>query len=137
MIFDILEKKLEDAGIGIPGETIFRGFLPSEVEIGVMSRVPLDGIPIDHYIPDRYTGKIQIISRHKDPVLGSAMAEAISKALTVQSTERHEANEERGYAEITQFLPETLPIQFPRLEGDGIEWSQHFKAVFSFDKKMP
>ncbi|MDE4297088.1 minor capsid protein [Phaeobacter gallaeciensis] len=134
MIFDILEQKIVDAGLGVAGESLFRQFMPAETLIGIYSREPLDGIPFDPYMPGRYRGRIQIITRHTDPVLGKKLAQDVQKVLTVWSPEDYEPNAERGAASISLFIPETLPIQFPRLEGDGIEWSQHFKTVFVVDE---
>lgn len=134
MIFDILEKKISDAGLGVEGETLFRAFMPAETTIGVMSRVPLEGIPVDPFMPGRHKGRMQIITRHTDPVLGAELANKVSKVLTVWSPEHYEPSSERGSATISLFIPLTLPIQFPRLEGDGIEWSQHFNVVFAFDE---
>lgn len=133
MIFDILESKIEAADLGRPGETLFRSFMPAEVKIAIMTRVPLDGIPFDPYMPGRYVGRIQVITRHTDPVEGGLLAASIQKVLTVWGPETYPANEERGEAMISLFIPETLPIQFPRLDGDGLEWSQHFKTAFTFD----
>lgn len=133
MIFDILEKKIVDAGLGVEGVSLFRSFMPAETIIGVFCRVPLEGIPVDPYIPGRHKGRIQVISRHTDPVLGGQLAVALERALRVDSPEDYPATSERGSARISLFIPETLPIQYPRLDGDGLEWSQHFKAVFSFD----
>jgi hypothetical protein len=134
MIFDIMEKKITDAGLGEAGVSLFRSFMPSECTIGVMTRVPLEGLPVDPHMLTRYKGRMQIITRHTDPVLGAKLASGVAKALTVWSLEYHSPSSERGKATISLFIPETLPIQFPRLEGDGIEWSQHFKTVFAFDE---
>lgn len=142
MIFDVLEAKLVGADLAQIGSNfgvvsdkpnLFRMFMPSETTIGIMTRMPLSGIPVDPYMPNRYKGRMQIIVRHVDPVEGSVLAAAISKVLDVRSPENYPASSERGIAHITHFIPQTLPIQFPRLDGGGIEWSQHFDAVFSFD----
>ncbi len=134
MIFDILEKKIVDAGLAEAGVSLFRSFMPAETPVGVFCRVPLEGIPVDPYIPDRYKGRIQVITRHTDPMLGWQLATSLGKVLRVDSPEEHPATTEHGKALISLFIPETLPIQFPRLDGDGIEWSQHFKTVFAFDE---
>jgi hypothetical protein len=53
--------------------------------------------------------------------------------LFVEAPEVHDATAERGRAHISLFYPKSLPIRFPRLEGNGLEWSQHFDAAFGFE----
>ena len=110
---------------------MFRSYMPAEISIGVMMRVPLTGIPIDPYIPNHYKGQMQIIIRHREPALGIAMANEVQKLLKVESREFYPANQERGEVNLDIFIPETLPISFPRLNGNGHEWSQHFRCVFT------
>lgn len=128
MIFDIVEKKLSDSGLVVPGQSFFRDSMAGETLIGVMTRVPLIGIAIDPYIEGRFRSNLQIITRHVDPVLGEKLANDVSKVLFVEGLERHET--ENGKCSIHLFYPKTLPVQFPRLEGNGLEFSQHFEAVW-------
>jgi hypothetical protein len=132
MIFDILEKKLIDSGLVVAGESLFRSYMPGECQIGVMIRTPLTGINIDPFIEGWHKASIQVITRHVDPVEGAKMSAQISKILVVESPEKYEASEERGPAHINVFYPATLPIQYPRLQGNGLEFSQHFIAAFGF-----
>lgn len=132
MIYDILEKKLADRGLVIPGDSLFRHFMPADCEIGVMIRTPLTGIRIDPFIEGWHKTELQVITRHVDPVEGDRMANEVSRILLVESPEIYEASEERGPAHLNLFYPVTLPIQYPRLEGNGLEFSQHFKAAFGF-----
>jgi len=132
MIYDILEKKIADAGLAVPGQGLFRSFMPAEVTIGVMTRAPLTGIPIDPFITGWHRVRMQIITRHTDPVEGNKLASDVCKALIVEQLEIYPATTERGPAHITLFYPESLPVQFPRLEGNGLEFSQHFTAAFGF-----
>lgn len=130
MIFDILEGKLITAGF-TSGVDLFRNYMPADKSVGVMSRVPLQGIPIDPYIPNYYKGEIQIIVRHKSPTEGAQMTRLIQNTLTVGGgCERYPATQERGEVTLDLFIPLTLPISFPRLDGNGLEWSQYFKCVF-------
>ena len=133
MIFDILENKLTAAGF-VPGVSVFRNYMPADCSVGVMCRVPLQGIPIDPYIKDFYKGRMQVIVRHKDPVAGATMTDLVQKVLTVGSRETHPASLERGEVNLDLFFPETLPITFPRLDGNGFEWSQHFQCVFTMKR---
>lgn len=134
MIFDILEAKIQDAGLGVPGQSLFRSYMPSNTGVAVMTRVPLEGLSIDPLMPGRYKGRIQVITRHSDPVAGYKLATDVADVLQVQGFEEHPATADRGAATISLFIGETLPIEFPRLESDMIEWSQHFNVVFTLDR---
>lgn len=130
MIHDILEDKLAAAGF-VPGTSLFRNFMPASCTIGVMTKVPLQGLPIDPHMPGHYKGRMQVIVRHKEPDLGARMADRVQKILTLTAArERYPATAERGEVHLDVFQPETLPITFPRLDGNGYEWSQHFYCVF-------
>lgn len=129
MINDILEQKLAAHGF-VQGETMFRDFLPATCSVGVMTRVPLQGLPIDPNIPGFYKGRMQVIVRHTSPTDGALMAARVQKILTMNGRERYPATELRGEVHLDVFQPETLPISFPRLAGNGFEWSQHFVCVF-------
>jgi hypothetical protein len=131
MIYDILEDKLTNAGF-TPGESLFRHYMPAETEIGALLRVPLSGVPIDPYIAGWHRVQFQLIIRHLDPVDGMQMALAAAQALKITGPEQYPASDERGAAHLSLFQPATLPIQFPRLDGNGYEFSQHFNAAFGF-----
>lgn len=133
MIYDILEEKIRNSVLLIPGESLFRNYMPPEVKVGAMVRVPLDGMRIDPHMPNYYRGKMQVITRHTNPVDGDLMANAITKVLIVQVPESYIASDERGDARIMIFFPETLPIRFPSLAGNGFEWAQTFTCAFSFE----
>lgn len=132
MIYDILEAKLAAAGF-VPGVSLFRSYMPPEAIIGVMTRAPLSGIEIDPFIKGWYKVDFQVITRHKDSVLGDIQAALVQKTLFVESPEFYPASAERGKAQIAIFQPKTLPIFFPSLVGNGYEWSQHFNATFGFE----
>lgn len=132
MIYDILEKKLADAAIGLaPGKSIFREAMPGNCKKGVMFKGPLGGIPIDPYIEGYHKGKLQAIVRHTDPVLGEKLANQVIKALIVDAPQLFEATADRGPAEIKRLFPAQLPIKFPLLEGNMIEWSLNFDVAFA------
>lgn len=134
MISDILEQKLVPGGF-VPGQTLFREYFPADCAIGVMTRVPLQGLPLDPGIPDYYKGRMQVIVRHTEPDLGARMAVRVQKLLTTMTRERYPASDLRGEVHLDLFHAETLPISFPRLEGNGFEWSQHFRCAFGM--KLP
>jgi hypothetical protein len=129
MINDILEAKLAANGFEV-GKDLFRDHMPADCSIGVMTKVPLQGIPIDPNMRGIYKGRMQVVVRHKEPDLGAKMAALVQQILQVEGRELHEAVPERGAVHLDIFFPETTPIRFPRLDGNGYEWSQHFKCVF-------
>ena len=129
MINDILEQKLIADGF-VSGVTLFRDFIPADVGIAVMTKMPLRGLPKDPHIPGRFVGEIQVIVRHTDPVLGEQMAFRIDKVLSTESRQVFSATATRGETHIDLFYAETLPIKYPRLDSSALEWSQNFKAVF-------
>ena len=131
MIYDILEEKLTAKGF-TAGETLWRNHMPAETSIGVMIKSPLSGIEINPYILGWHRTDMQVIIRHIDPVDGMKMALAVSRILTIDGSESFPASEERGPAHINLFIPKHLPIQFPRLEGNGYEFSINFTAAFGF-----
>jgi hypothetical protein len=129
VIFDVLTQRLVDLNLGVPGETIFHNFMGAEISRGVMFRTPLTGIPVDPYIEGRHATEIQVITRHTDPVDGMNLANAISRALVLESPRVFEIDGNRIH--VSMVYPKTMPIQFPRLEGNGLEFSQHFDTVFA------
>lgn len=136
MIYDILEEKIAASGLLVPSETLFRHYMPAEIPIGAFIRSPLEGIPVNLEMPNYYRGRLQLITRHTDPELGEILAARLAPLITVRSIEHYPANATRGEAHVTQCIPETLPIRFPRLQGNGFEWSQHFSVAFGF-KPLP
>lgn len=128
MIFDVLTNKLVAAGLGVPGRSIFHNAMGAEVNVGVMLRTPLQGVPVDENIEGRHKADIQVIVRHTDPVEGNALANQVTRALLIEASEVHVIDGKR--IQISLFYPKTLPIQFPRLDGNGLEFSINFKAVF-------
>lgn len=133
MIFDILEEKLTVEGYVTPGESLFRNFMPADCMVGVLLRVPLQGIDIDPHREGWYRTQLQVITRHTNPVDGMAFSKQVTKILFTENRESYPANEERGAVTLDLFYPDSIPIQFPRLEGNGYEWSQHFKVVYGLE----
>lgn len=134
MIWDILVRKLEEAGLGVAGTDIFIGSMPADTTVGVMVKPPLVGIRIDQYIPGYYTPLVQIIVRHDDPVAGERYANEVAAALKMQN-EYFDETSERGAVSIKMFYPRDLPIRFPNLEGKGFEFSLNFITSFGIEAR--
>lgn len=132
MIYDILEQKLVNAGLGVIGVSLFRGDMPATVTRGMMFRMPLSGVRIDPYLPGYHKPVLQLIVRHVDPVIGDLLAANCEKALTIKGAESFGATAEHGAGELKIFYARELPIRFPRLPGNILEWSINFVTAFSF-----
>lgn len=138
MIWDILEQKLIDTQLVVPavsGTTLFRHTMPGTATKGVMFKNPLSGIPVDPYLPGFYKPNLQAIVRHIDPEAGDELSQQVIDALQVDEPEDFPETAKRGRVRIHVFYPNILPIQFPRLEGNGFEWSLNFTTAFSIQRK--
>ena len=131
MIWDILENKLIVAGFGPVGKSLFREHMPADVRIGIMIKSPVTGISIDPYIPGFYKTEFQIIVRHAEANAGELMAKAVMNAIVKEAPETFAATAEHGAVKVHRIGATKLPIRFPRLEGNGIEWSLNFWTSFS------
>lgn len=130
MIWDIIEEKLIAAGYGPVGQSVFREHMPADIKIGIMLKSPLTGIPVDTYLPAFYKTPLQIIVRHTDAGLGEVMAKSVMSLVSTEAPCSYAATPERGASILHRMMPSRLPIRFPRLEGNGFEWSLNFDAVF-------
>ncbi|NIH77426.1 hypothetical protein FHV99_004678 [Ochrobactrum sp. P20RRXII] len=134
MIMDILGEKLEKAGLGVRAKSIFHHQFPADITVGTFFRYPLTGISVDPYIPNWHKVRCQVIVRHTSVAEGEKMADAVSRTLTTQAEEVFPATADSPEIRLVRFFPDSLPVRFPRLEGNSIEWSMHFDAVFSVDR---
>lgn len=133
MIYDILIAKLEALGY-VQGQSLFTGTIPGEINRAVMLRVPLEGVPIDPYIPGRYKGPVQVVVRDNDPGRGARDARAVQKVMTVDARQHFEATPERGRVHLDQSQPRTLPVAYPRLESNIFEWAQTFDLIWGIEE---
>lgn len=130
MIQSIIEGKLLKK-LGLEsGKTLFRNYMPATCTIGVMTKLPLTGVKIDPNIPGRYKSTVQLITRHKDPNEGETLAESVQSALELRTSREFYASTETNLEmHLDMFIPQTLPIFYPRMNGNGYEWSQEFSFV--------
>lgn len=134
MIMDILGDKLVAANLGTKAKSIFNHQMPAEVNVGVFFRYPLTGVTIDPYIPGWYKARVQVIVRHNSVTEGEKFSYRVNEVLQVEGEEIYVDAEAKTTTRLMRFFPETLPVRYPRLEGNQIEWSTHFDAVFSQEK---
>ncbi|AGC36053.1 minor capsid protein [Rhizobium phage RHEph10] len=131
MIWDIIVKKIQDAGLGVAGTNIFRSTMPADAKVAIGLFEPLDGIHVDANLPYFYKPNLKVIVRHNQISVGRKLANDIMNLLMVTSEEIYEANAERGRVHLKVFHPRSLPIQFPAAVGDLTEWSINFQTAFT------
>lgn len=115
---------IQNNGYGTVGVNIFNYSMPAEVQEGIMLKVPLQGVPIDPYLPEYYKTPFQIIVRSKDEIIGKNLADNI---LTLfHNMERVDFD---GFR-INQMIADSLPIRYPRSDSNCIEWSLNFNVNY-------
>ena len=131
MIFDVFVQKLQAAGYR-PGADLFIDTIPGTINKAIMLRTTLAGIAIDPHIPNRYRGPLQVVVRDVDATDGLRRAKEIQRLITLDRREYHPANPAagRGPVHLDLCSPKTLPVRYPRLDGNGLEWSQMFDVLW-------
>lgn len=120
-----LAERLQSAGVGQIGKTIFAYFMPENVERGVLLRVGLDGATIDHELPGyRPDATFQLIVRSKAYGDGFDLIEQAVATLTMP------AEEKIGAYRFNFCRPRHEPIVYPRGAGAGLEFSVNFDANY-------
>jgi hypothetical protein len=114
------------------GVTTYIDAMPADESTAILVRAPLQGIPVDHNLPGYYKTSIQVIVRAQKHDRGDALAKAVTDALTTHQRKVYPADPARYLPTITlnHMLPETLPIKYPRSDGNGIEWSINFTVAY-------
>lgn len=127
---DIIESLLADAGVGIPGQTLFIHQIPATMREGVMIKLPLEGFPVNGYLPGYFKGSFQVIVRAVTNAEGEAKCREVCKALVTARTKDYFDSPGQLAMRIDQLLLDRLPIRYPRQESNAIEWSINFTVVF-------
>jgi hypothetical protein len=126
MRIDLLADVLEAAA---PGTHIYEDEMPADARAGVLLRMPLQGMPINWEIPGYYKGQVQAIVRAQKVATGDALARKVMDALTF--VERSFTDEKGADVMFVNYLrPCTLPIIYPRSDGNGKEWSINLDACY-------
>lgn len=118
-----LASLIDAEGIATSGVDLYVNTLPADITAGVMLRDPLMGHEIDEGLRGFFSSEFQMIVRDADIDAGHARAEKIAQALTV-------ANVGNAEVWISWCRPMTLPISYPRSDGDDIEISIRFRLGF-------
>ena len=136
MRIDLLANHLASQGVGIVGKTIFAHHMPAECTEGVMLKLPIAGIDHDNYMPGYYRSRFQAIVRAQSESRGEKLSEQVVKAMVHQQTKDYLDQPGNRFAmRINYLLRDQLPIRYPRLDGNGIEWSLNFITSFVLPTK--
>jgi hypothetical protein len=124
MRLDIIAKILEDAGLGVQGQSIFIHRMGEEVAQGILIRVPIVGTPVNPELPDYYKGEVQVIVRASTQAVGDGLAKQVMDLLTIYNRDFYDAQGVFQF-QIKQMYPMKLPIVYPRSTGYATEWSMN------------
>lgn len=132
MRVDLLAQYLAEQGLGAAGVDLFAHRMPEDCPKGVVVRLSHTGVPVNLYIPGYYkTTDLQVIVRSPDQQGGDQLAAAVNQALTFYNkTFVDDAG--REVMTIKQIYPTHLPIVFPRLTGEELEWSTNFSVAYDW-----
>jgi len=121
----LIAQRLHDLGIAQIGTNLFLFDMPADCIAGILVKMPLTGVAIDHELPGYYHDDIQVIVRAAKFATGQAMADQVMAALTLYE---HEFRDGGGVLlmKVNHMLPRTLPIVYRRSEGNQREWSMNF-----------
>lgn len=129
MRIELLTDLLAESGLGKPGTDLFEFEMPADCRSGVLLKLPLQGIEIDHELPGYFRGKVQAIVRAQKDETGERISKRVSAALTF--TNRSFVDDKGVELMFVNFLrPKTLPIVYPRSVGNGKEWSINLDASY-------
>jgi hypothetical protein len=129
MLIDLLANRLAENDLGVLGVSIFTHHIPAEVKVGILLKIPLDGIQIDPYLPDYYKTEVQIIIRHNVTALGEELASKVEKLFHSHNRYEYLENNRTKYI-VNQMFALTKPIRYPLSDGNLVEWSLNFMVNF-------
>jgi hypothetical protein len=101
------------------GNEIFIHTMPDTVQKGILLLSPLSGTTIDHELPGYLKGSFQAIARAPRYVDGEALAEAMSRALTIK-------NQAMGIYKVNYIRPRHLAIPYQHSKANLLEFSVNF-----------
>lgn len=121
---DALVQRIAEAGLGIPGRTLFHSHMPAEVKVGtlVMARVP---VTIDPYTGMR-KGPFQVICRDLEIDLAHDRASLIIKAMVSEGVTV-------GGVKFLFIKASNEPLVFPRTEGAQFEAAVNYNFAANWE----
>lgn len=111
MILELFADRLEAAGIGVQGQTIFINSMPDECHEGVLVRPTWEGLERNWEVPGMQTGGIALIARARSYPVADALARRAGDALTITSSETI------GEVLVHYARPATTPVPYPETDG--------------------
>ena len=115
--------RLQLAGVGIKGKSLFLQMMPAEARRAVMLRLPLSGMRINHELPGYFKGQFQLTVRAQSYEDGRELIEQAIDHLTI-------ANELVEHQQFNYCRPCYLPVAFPLSKGNLVEYTVMFDCSF-------
>lgn len=112
-----LINRLQAAGLGTPGDSLFVNMMPPQCEKGTLLRQPLTGTAIDYYLPEYFKTRVQVIVRTHDFEEGQELIKQVVNALTIKTPTQLDA------MFVRYLRPVTKPVSFPMTLGNFIEFT--------------
>lgn len=130
MNLEVVAQILQDANLGRIGQDIFIHYMPAETKRGIMLRLPLTGVEVNHYMPGFYKSRFQVIVREQRIEAGETLSHAVVKALYTDL--RTEYVTPRGENLLVHYIHhDSWPIVYPLSDGNAREWSINFDCCFA------
>lgn len=131
MNLDCISQLLINAGFATAlGVDIFQHHIPETAPDGsLLLKMPMDGVPINHYVYGLYKGRFQVIMRSKNHAFGDARAPLINTSLTLQKVGFVDHNGNTLMRMLNCYAT-TLPVVYPRSAGNEFEWSCNFLSHY-------
>jgi hypothetical protein len=114
---------LEAMSLGVKGVSLFAYYMPTDVAAGILVIPGSSGTKVDPYIPKHRVAKFQVIVRANDYLEGSQLADSIANVLQLRRVTLSGV-----YFQLIRSTHE--PIPFPPSDGNKIEFSLNFQAVY-------
>lgn len=122
--YPLLAQYLDDQGIGTVGKDIFVTTMPSNLNEGLMFRDHLAGTKVNYELPGYFKGTFQLIARSKRVDTGMQRIQQAAAALTMTNKTLSDGTI------IKRIWPMHLPVSYPLSDGDNMEFSVNFEAIY-------
>jgi hypothetical protein len=119
---------LEAAAIGVKGTSLFLNMMPTECELGVLLKPPLNGTKIDYELPGYFKTGVQVVARSHDYATGLDLCKRAVAALLITS------DTVVGPMTVRYLRPKHQPVAFPLSEGNFIEFNVQMEVCYNADE---
>lgn len=123
-----LIERLQAAGVGTSGTSLFLNMMPTECELGVLLKPPLTGTKIDYELPGFFKTSLQVVARSHDYSTGLALCKQAVAALLITT------DTVVGPMTIRFLRPKHQPVAFPLSEGNFIEFNVSMEVCYNADE---